>query len=118
MSLDIWFREDIKNIILAAEQANVQGLQSGLWSTDPELQRACPECKRRTYHQGFRAALSTLALAFGLAPLPLHDPEEEEYKIIQTEIASGRRLQLPLPERLSRRRSLFIVGEEEREELP
>ena len=78
MSLDIWFREDIKNIMLAAEQANLQALQSGLWSTDPELQRACPECKRRIYHQGFRAALSTLALAFGLAPLPLQDADDPE----------------------------------------
>jgi hypothetical protein len=118
MSLDIWFREDIKNIILAAEQANAQALEAGLGSTDPDLQRACPECKRRTYHQGFRAALSTLALAFGLAPLPLHDPEEEEYKIIQTEISSAPRFELPLPERLRLRRSFLIVGEEEREGLP
>ena len=112
MSLDIWFREDIKNIILAAEQANVQPLEAGLGSTDPQLQKACPECKRRIYHQGFRAALSTLALAFGLAPLPLQDPEEE-YKIIQTEIASAPRFELPLPGRLRLQRSFFIVGEEE-----
>jgi hypothetical protein len=110
MSLDIWFREDIKNIILAAEQANVQALEAGLGSTDPELQRS--------YHQGFRAALSTLALAFGLAPLPVHDPEEEEYKIIQTEISSAPRFELPLPERLRLRRSFLIVGEEEREDTP
>ena len=118
MSLDIWFREDIKNIILAAEQANVQALQAGLGSTDPELQRS--------YHQGFRAALSTLALAFGLAPLPLHDPEEE-CTIVDTAITPAPRLQLPLPERLRRcpeaqaegfRRSFFIVGEEEREDTP
>jgi hypothetical protein len=118
MSLDIWFREDIKNIILAAEQANAQALQAGLGSTDPELHRACPECKRRIYHQGFRAALSTLALAFGLAPLPLHDSEEEECTIVESTIAPAPRLQLPLPERLGPRRPFFIVGEEEREDLP
>jgi hypothetical protein len=109
MSLDIWFREDIKNIILAAEQANVQALQAGMGMAEPNLQRA--------YHQGFRAALSTLALALGLAPLPLYDPEEE-CTIVNTTITPAPRLQLPLPERLRLRRSFLIVGEEEREDLP
>lgn len=63
--LDIWFREDIKNIIMAADQANSEALTAGLGFADPELQGA--------YMHGFRAALRTLALAFGLAPLPLQD---------------------------------------------
>jgi hypothetical protein len=105
VSLDIWFREDIKNIILAAEQANAQALQAGMGMAEPNLQRA--------YHQGFRAALSTLALAFGLAPLPLHDPEEE-CTIVDTAMTPAPRLQLPLPEMLRLRRSFLIVGEEER----
>jgi hypothetical protein len=108
MSLDIWFTEDIKNIILAAEQANIQALETGLGVAEPNLQRA--------YHQGFRAALSTLALAFGLAPLPLHNPEVEECTIIDTAMTPPPRFQLPLPERVKLHRSLFITSEEERED--
>lgn len=61
MSLDIWFREDIRHILLAAERANALALAQAEESTaDPDLLRA--------FRRGYQAALTTVALACGLAP--------------------------------------------------
>ena len=88
MPLDIWFRQDIESTITAAEEANARALGAGLVTIDPALQRA--------YHQGFRAALSTIALAFGLPPLPLADLDEER-TIIEATVSSHPRLRIPSP---------------------
>lgn len=64
MSVDVWFTQDIRQIILAAVRANEEALAAGLVDRDPPHERA--------YHQGFRAALSTMALALGLPTLPPH----------------------------------------------
>jgi hypothetical protein len=69
VSVDVWFTQDIQQIILAAVSANEEALASGLLSSDPRQQRV--------YHQGFRAALSTLALALGLPQLPPVDDQEQ-----------------------------------------
>ncbi len=50
-------------------EANEDALAAGLIHSDP--------LRKRAYHQGFRAALSTVALALGLPPLPLADAEEQ-----------------------------------------
>ena len=78
MSEDISFTEDIYQIILAAVRANEDALSAGLIGTDP--------WRKRTYHQGFRAALSTLALALGLPQLPPLD-EGEQCTIVDSSAA-------------------------------
>jgi len=73
MGLDIWFREDITNALKAAEQASATTMAAmeyalgnssavnsveGPVMSDPRYLRA--------YREGWRAALVTVALAFGL----------------------------------------------------
>ncbi len=59
MGLDVWFADDIANALLAAEQASATTSAAiGNDVDDPETVRA--------FRQGFRAALATLAVAFGL----------------------------------------------------
>jgi len=63
MSLDIWFREDIRHILMAAERASEVALAEGEES-------AADASALRAYRRGYRAALSAVALACGLAPCP------------------------------------------------
>lgn len=61
MSLDVYFSDDIRNALLAADEAS------------SSTARACAavgvdQVTLRAYLEGYRAALSTVALAFGLAP--------------------------------------------------
>jgi hypothetical protein len=78
MSVDVWFTQDIGQIITAAVRANEDALAAGLIGSDPQRQRA--------YHQGFRAALSTLALALGLPQLPPVD-DREECTVVDSSVA-------------------------------
>jgi len=61
MSLDIWFREDILHALQAAEQASA-ATAAAMESVvgDPRYLRA--------YREGYRAALVTVATAFGIEP--------------------------------------------------
>ena len=56
MPLDIWFREDIKHILMAAERASALTLALA----DPGTLQA--------YHRGYQAALTAVALACGITP--------------------------------------------------
>lgn len=61
MGLDIWFTEDIRNALLAANEAS------------SSTARVCGDVggdavTLRAYLEGYRAALTTVALAFGLNP--------------------------------------------------
>jgi hypothetical protein len=61
MGLDIWFREDVRNALLAADEAS------------SSTARVCAaaggdQVTLRAYLEGYRAALTTMALAFGLSP--------------------------------------------------
>lgn len=69
MSLDIWFREDILHALRAADQASATtaaalehalGGAEGAGAGDPRYLRA--------YREGYRAALVTVAMAFGIEP--------------------------------------------------
>jgi hypothetical protein len=80
VSVDVWFTQDIGQIILAAVQANEDALAAGLIGSDPLRQRA--------YHQGFRAALSTMALALGLPQLPPTD-DREQCTVVDSSVAVG-----------------------------
>ncbi|MGQ9684406.1 MAG: hypothetical protein ACUVX9_17915 [Anaerolineae bacterium] len=68
MSFDVWFAEDIRHILLAAERASDLSLaQAEEGSTDPNALRA--------FRRGYRAALTAVALACGL---PLEDASERQ----------------------------------------
>ena len=61
MSLDIFFSEDIRNAIQAADEASSSTAKvCAAVGGDPVTLRA--------YLEGYRAALTTVALAFGLSP--------------------------------------------------
>lgn len=61
MGLDIYFSEDLRNALMAADEAS------------SSTARVCAAISRnqvtlRAYLEGYRAALTTVALAFGLSP--------------------------------------------------
>jgi hypothetical protein len=61
MALDIWFADDVTNALKAAEQASATtaaAMESVVG--DPRYLRA--------YREGYRAALITVATAFGITP--------------------------------------------------
>lgn len=57
MGLDVYYPRDIQNALLAAEQAMGSALRVTVANDDPY---------GKGYQEGYRAALTTLALAFGL----------------------------------------------------
>ncbi len=58
MGLEMWFQEDIENAILAAEEASAS--TASQFGGNPERVAA--------FREGYRAALVTIALAFGIRP--------------------------------------------------
>jgi len=67
MGLDIFFLEDIRSALQAADQASTSTARvcatvSG-YEASPEA-----DVTLRAYLEGYRAALTTVALAFGLSP--------------------------------------------------
>jgi len=56
MGLDIWFKDDIKNILLGVELANAH---LAAYYSDAEV---------RAYREGFKAALAAAAVSFGIYP--------------------------------------------------
>jgi len=87
MGLDIWFKEDIRNILLGVELANAQ------------LAIHCSDAEVRAYREGFKAALVATAASFGIYP------SEIEVEAIGWQ--SNRALMPP-----SRRRSASIISRE------
>ena len=78
MGLDVWFREDVLNALLAADQASAATVAAvGNDVLDPATVRA--------FRQGFRAALVTVALAFGIAPEVDDGPGQAVSRIVQEE---------------------------------
>lgn len=61
MGLDIFFADDIRRALLAADEASLSTARvCAATGGDPATVRA--------YLEGYRAALATVALAFGLSP--------------------------------------------------
>jgi hypothetical protein len=56
MGLDVWFKEDIRNILLGVELANAH------------LATHYSDAEVRAYREGFRAALAAAAVSFGIYP--------------------------------------------------
>lgn len=67
MGIEMWFREDIKHILQAAEHASALSLAQAAES-------ARDVAGLRAYRRGYRAALSTVALACGLRPWVEEEP--------------------------------------------
>ena len=78
MSVEVWYTQDIRQIILAAVRANEQALAAERADSDLPHELA--------YHQGFKAALSILALALGLT-VPLSTEHEEQCAVVESPIA-------------------------------
>jgi len=68
MGLDIWFKEDIANILRAADEANLSAMVAANGG-DPAALTGEAARMRQAYRSGFSAALATVALALGL-PMP------------------------------------------------
>jgi hypothetical protein len=69
MALDVWYKSDIQNALRAADQASGATLKAVSNADEPYV---------LGYQTGYRAALTTLALAFGLVPVesqPVHQPD-------------------------------------------
>lgn len=72
MGLDIWFAEDIRNALLAANEASaataaVMATMGGRSQTVTDSADLLA-VSLRAYREGYKAALATVALAFGIAP--------------------------------------------------
>lgn len=76
MGLDIFFVEDIRNALLAADKASAATVAAfAEWLIPPHMVRE-PEpistelalMNMRAYREGYKAALTTVALAFGITP--------------------------------------------------
>lgn len=67
MGLDIWFKDDIANILLAANEASLSAMQAQATSLET--------VELRAYRRGFVAALATIAQALGL---PTQEGESRE----------------------------------------
>ena len=65
MALDVWYQSDIQNALSAAEHAGGAALGAASNDRDPFV---------AGYEAGYRSALVTVALAFGLVPTTL-DPQ-------------------------------------------
>jgi hypothetical protein len=59
MSVDVWLKRDIANALTAAYQA-ARETSCGVGGADP--------ARAASFHAGYRSALSTVALFFGIAP--------------------------------------------------
>ena len=59
MAADVWFRRDIANALMAAYQA-AQETSVAVGGQDT--------VRTAAYHAGYRSAISTLALFFGISP--------------------------------------------------
>lgn len=63
MSLDIWSRDDIRNVILAANAASADVASRAIGRSDSTSEA---QENLTSYRAGYEAALMTLATAFGI----------------------------------------------------
>ena len=78
MSLDVWFRDDIKNTLVALNQAN------GMGTARMALQIEEPR-EIQIYREGYRDALRAVAIAFGIATaVTLPEPLTENLRLTRT----------------------------------
>lgn len=84
MGLGIWFSEDIRNAILAADKAAITTTKcfAEAMTRNQEIHPVETVAEIRGFGKGYKAALDTIAVAFGIAPQAItsKDPHEP-YKI-------------------------------------
>jgi|WetSurMetagenome_2_1015567.scaffolds.fasta_scaffold423439_2 hypothetical protein len=68
MSADVWLKRDIANALVAAYQA-ARETSIGIGGGDP--------ARVASFHAGYRSALTTVALFFGIAPGAVIPPPDE-----------------------------------------
>jgi hypothetical protein len=68
MSLDIFFAEDIRNALLAADEASSSTARVCAAMGGNGRDESATRLYLRAYLEGYRSALTTVALAFGLSP--------------------------------------------------
>lgn len=69
MSADVWFKRDIANALLATYQS-AQETSNAIGTNDTQ--------RISIYRAGYRSAISTMALFFGIAPA-LVLPDEQQW---------------------------------------
>jgi hypothetical protein len=79
MTLDVWYKSDVQNVLSAAEQASGAALRAASNRDDPYV---------AGYQAGYRAALVTVALAFGLVS-SRPNPTDQQRLAAQETIAEG-----------------------------
>jgi len=95
MGLDIWFAEDIRNALLAANEASaataaviaeVGGSLSAISGQAVTDSTELLAVSLQAYREGYKAALTTVALAFGIAPqtVSLRQPQGATPQSLQT----------------------------------
>jgi hypothetical protein len=87
MALDIYGKEDVRNILRATYVAS-EGSAALLSEVlrDPELQQISLGKLLRIYRQGFASAVGAIGLAFGLDGLPMAHELEGEHTLIQMDV--------------------------------
>ena len=96
MGLDIWFAEDIRNTLLAANEASAATAaviaEIGVSPSTSPGQAVTDSTdlltvSLRAYREGYKAALATVALAFGIAPqaIALRQAEDKALRQAQDE---------------------------------
>ena len=69
MGLDIWFREDILHALKAAEQASATTAAAMEHALGGAEESVVGDARYlRAYREGYKAALVTVAMAFGITP--------------------------------------------------
>jgi hypothetical protein len=83
MGLSVYYPQDIRNALLAAEQASSAALMAVSAEDDPFA---------RGYREGYRAALTTVALAFGLIRPDGHQEDSDwQPTLLMADPQRGRR---------------------------
>jgi hypothetical protein len=83
MGLDIFFADDIRRALLAADEASSSMARVcaavGGYEASPEA-----DVVLRAYLEGYRAALTTVALAFGLSPAIIDGDKPLEVPVLDS----------------------------------
>ena len=80
MSMDIWFKDDIKNVIL------------GIAMATPQMALDRPSGETEAFQSGYLCALSALATSLGIEQLRHPAPSlQPSVRVVWPELSDGRR---------------------------
>ena len=81
MGLNIFFWEDIRNALLAADEASSATAAVYAEMDNETADHLLNLSRVRAYREGYKAALATVALAFGIAPQAIALRQDENKKL-------------------------------------